>query len=74
MSQKDAVYSFATHGEGSPPWDSTRSDRVERVNGNSALSTIQFNVPQLASQTSSTTHEDRGRGYKARKEENSTVV
>jgi len=51
MSQEDAISSFAQyHNSGSPP-----------VDGNGGLSTIRFDAPVLATQTSSTMHEDRDR-------------
>ena len=59
MSQEDAISSFSSHDQGSPPSNPWPHSRNERVNGNSALSTIRFDVPQLATQTSSTIHDNR---------------
>jgi len=47
MSQKNAVYSETSYHNAVHPPANGRSDRLEREDGNGALSTIRFDMPCL---------------------------
>jgi len=68
MSQENAVYTSATFSDGRSPRVNARPVRAEKPDGNSALSTIHFDAPMLA-----TMREDRDPENNKRKGELAVV-